>query len=96
MRVTEDVRQPHAYRTGSSNSSVSVPLYKLAGPETSFLRTKKEEEIRQRLSLPSGAPRVGVGPGVAATLLASLTHHIVGKCRGTRTDVEARRRLQVQ
>ena len=49
MRLTEDARQPHLYRTASSNPSVSVPLYKLAGSETIFW-SNKEEEIRRAAS----------------------------------------------
>ena len=45
MKPTEDVRQPHSYhtpyRTASSNPSVSVPLYKLAGSETIFWESEE-------------------------------------------------------
>ena len=59
MRLAEDARQPHSYRTASSNPSVSVPLYKLAGSETIFW-SKKKEEIRRAASRGSRFMPVGV------------------------------------
>ena len=48
-----------------------------------------------KVNLDAFLASVGMRLGVTARPPASLTHHIVGKRLGTRTDVEARRRLQV-